>query len=348
MKINGPNDSPLQVRPIHSTKVQPSNVHVIKPVLTVARIREPVLYQATDEHIDALTKLYRLLDHSGHSDLVSQARQLQQYLQQHNILQMALKIGQNDPARSEILLHYNLLLAQAESREADARTTRNSIEELRQLYGKKIRAGFNTASAIALFSSDPRHRRALRDLYYKIIDGKEPLACLMEELLSHLGAERFRRGLRTLQRALAEDVAALEPSLPKKVLRALLWSLSACGCLSSLLKDCERLLDRLHCVQTNGVMTPLIMGKRILRFCGNGLLRQELMFFTEEVLGQSAQFQQKLHSDLYSLFLSLPPVLWRDLKAREKSLLVVQGLFDKTGKSNRLYQGLMTSSVNKQ
>ncbi len=105
--------------------------------------------------------------------------------------------------------------------------------------------GLNTASAIALFSSDPQQRSAMRLLYYKAIVGQQPLASLLESLLERFNEDQFARGLRTLQRALADDIAALAPSIPGAALRAMLRGLGASGQLNNLIKTCLALLQRL-------------------------------------------------------------------------------------------------------
>lgn len=337
MKINSHNDSVLNGPPARPAQTQKPMVNLQKPVAAdlAPGAQQQTQHQQAVERIDALTKLYRLLEHTSRSDLASQARRLQKYLQLPMPLQAALKLAQGDPARADILLQHSLMLAQLEGRQADMRTTRELLDALREQHGDKIRAGINTASAIALFSSDPQQRSALRNLYYQAIVGQEPLASLMEGLLARLGPKRFYRGLRTLQRALSEDIAALESSLPKAVLRSLLWNLSACGCLSSLLKDCKALHEGLHPIVPANVMTPLVMGKRILRFCTKGFTTPELEAFTEDALGQARHLRWRLLNRLYTLLLNLSPALWRDVKTRQSSLLLIRNLISEGRKTLR-------------
>ncbi|MGE7955644.1 type III secretion system gatekeeper subunit SctW [Pseudomonas sp. NPDC089530] len=310
------------------------------------QISESTRGQQRVERIEKLAELYRLLDHSDQPSLEQQARRMQQVLQQQPSLQAALSLGDQDPARTDILLQQALRLAMNEGRESEAQSTRGLIDELRQVHGERIRAGFNTASAIALFSRDPEQRSAMRQLYYQAIVGQQPLASLLESLLERFGDEQLGRGLRTLQRALADDIAALAPSLPGGVLGSMLRGLGSCGQLNNLLKACQALLERLSQQQSRSGMTPLAMGKRVLRFCANGFFARDLTLLGEDTLGQAPHLLPWFFNGLYPLLQNLPLVLWKDLKTRQNGLRLLHNLMDELARQERQAMGLGDSLGN--
>lgn len=292
------------------------------------------------ERIEKLAELYRLLDHSDQPSLEQQARRMQQQLQQQPSLQTALSLGGQDPARTDILLQQALRLTLNEGRGSEAQQTQGLIDELRQLHGEQIRAGLNTASAIALFSRDPVQRATMRQLYYQAIVGRQPLASLLESLLERFGEEQFGRGLHTLQRALADDIAALAPSLPGGVLGSMLRGLGSCGQLNNLLKVSQALLDRLSQPALRSGMTPLAMSKRVLRFCANGFFARDLTLLGEDTLNQAPHMLPRFFNGLYSLLQNLPLVLWKDLKTRQNGLRLLHNVMDEVARQERRAMGL--------
>jgi type III secretion protein W len=293
------------------------------------------------ERIEKLVELYRLLDHGDQPSLEQQARRMQQQLQQQPSLQAALSVADNDPARTDILLQQAMRLSLAEGLDGEAQNTRELIDELRLVHGDKIRAGFNTASAIALFSRDPQQRAAMRRLYYKAIVGQQPLASLLEALLEHFSEEQFARGLRTLQRALADDIAALSPSLPGNVLGSMLRGLGSCGQLNNLIKACHDLLQRLSQKQRRESMTPLAMSKRLLRFCANGFFARDLTLLSGDTLDNAPHLQPLYFNGLYPLLQNLPLVLWKDLKTRQNGLRLLHNLMEQLARQERQAMGLV-------
>lgn len=291
------------------------------------------------ERIEKLVELYRLLERTDQPNLEQQARRMQIQLQQQPSMEAALTLGDNDPARTDILLQQALRLSTAEGLEADVDTTRNLLDELRLIHGDKIRAGFNTASAIALFSQDPEQRALMRQLYYKAIVGQQPLASLLEALLERFSEEQFARGLRTLQRALADDIAALSPSLPGAVLGSMLRGLGSCGQLNNLLKTCLALLERLSQRSGRSSMTPLAMSKRVLRFCANGFFARDLTLLTEDTVGSEAKLHPVFLNGFYPLLQNLPLVLWKDLKTRQNGMRLLQNLMDELARRERQAMG---------
>ncbi|MGN7738555.1 type III secretion system gatekeeper subunit SctW [Pseudomonas sp. 22526] len=299
------------------------------------------------ERIEKLAELYRLLDPTDQPSLEQQARRMQRHLQQQPSLQAAMTLADQDPARADILLQQTLHLSQSEGRKTDADTTQQLIDELRQVHGDKVQAGFNTASAIALFSRDPRQRAAMRQLYYKTIVGQEPLSSVLEALLERFSDEQLTRGLRTLQRALADDIAALSPSLSCGVLGSMLSSLGSCGQLNNLLKTCQTLIGRLRLQDHQDSMTPLIMSKRVLRFCANGFFARDLTLLAEDTVGNTPCLHPLFLNGLYPLLQNLPLVLWKDLKTRQNGLRLLQNLMDEMARQERQTLGLADPGLNR-
>ncbi|MFJ4143874.1 type III secretion system gatekeeper subunit SctW [Pseudomonas sp. NPDC089734] len=292
------------------------------------------------ERIEKLAELYKLLDNSEQPSLEQQARRMQIKLMQQGSLPDVLTMADNDPARADILLQQVVRMSAAEGSETSHDQAQTLLDELRLTHGDKIRAGLNTASAIALFSSDPQQRSLMRQLYYKAIVGQQPLASLLEALLERFNEDQFARGLRTLQRALADDIAALAPSLPGGVLRSMLRGLGASGQLNNLLKTCLALLERLAKKSPGSSMTALGMSKRILRFCGNGFFARDLTLLAEETIGRTPNLQPLFFNGLYPLLQGLPLPLWKDLKTRQNGLRLLQGLMDELSRQERKAMGL--------
>ncbi|SQA96499.1 type III secretion regulator YopN/LcrE/InvE/MxiC [Cedecea neteri] len=93
------------------------------------------------------------------------------------------------------------------------------LADLQQQHPEKINAGVNTAPAIAAFSSDPAQKREMRKLYYSGVINQQSADNIMDVLLDKFGVDGFVPALRTLQRALSDDIAALAPSAPPTALR---------------------------------------------------------------------------------------------------------------------------------
>ncbi|AZC84001.1 type III secretion system gatekeeper subunit SctW [Pseudomonas chlororaphis] len=293
------------------------------------------------ERIERLVELYRLLDPSNQPSLQQQARRMQIHLQQQPSLQAALTLADQDPACADILLQQAFRLSQSEGRKTDADTTLQLIDELRLVHGDKVRAGFNTARAIALFSRDPQQRAAMRQLYYRTIVDQKPLASLLEALLEHFSEEQIIRGLHTLQRALADDIAALSPSIPSGVLSSMLSGLSSCGQLNNLLKTCQTLIEGMRQQEHWGDMTPLAMSKRLLRFCAHGIFARDLTLLAEDTVGSTLRLQPMFLNGLYPLLHNLPLVLWKDLKTRQNGLHLLQDLIAEVAQQERQALGLV-------
>jgi type III secretion protein W len=292
------------------------------------------------ERIEKLTELYRLLDHPDQPSLEQQARRMQMLLQQQPSMQAMLALTQDDPARTDIVLQQTLRLATASGDEKEIADVQAAIEELRASHGDKIRAGLNTASAIALFSQDADQRKIIRQLYYKAIVGQQPLSNLLESLFERFNEEQFPRVLRTLQRALADDIAAMAPSLPGAALRSMLRGLGASSQLSNMLQICRDLLERLALKNPAGKMTTLQLARRIVRFCGNGFFARDLSTLTEETVGRDQRLQPIFLNGLLSLLQRLPLPVWKDNKTRQNSLRLMLGLMEEMSRHERKTLGL--------
>ncbi|MCO8169111.1 type III secretion system gatekeeper subunit SctW [Pseudomonas sp. 21LCFQ02] len=292
------------------------------------------------ERVEKLTQLYRLLDNAEQPALEQLARRMQIQMQQQAALGGILNLADNDPTRADLALQQAVRMAAAEGRQSLADQAHGLLDELRQTHGDKIRAGLNTASAIALFSSDPEQRSAMRQLYYAAIVAQQPLAALLEALLERFNEEQFTRGLRTLQRALADDIAALAPSIPGPVLRSMLRGLGAGGQINNLLKSCLALLERLAHKNPGSSMTALGMSKRVLRFCANGFFARDLTLLAEDTLGRQPELQPVFFNSLYSLLQTLPLAIWKDLKTRQNGLRLLMGLMEELARHERKALGL--------
>lgn len=295
------------------------------------------------ERVEKLAELYRLLDYNDNAGLELHSRRLQMQLQHEPTLRTALTLTHEDPVQTDILLQKALHNALADGRQTDTDTFRQLIDELRLAHGEKIRAGFNTATAIAMFSRDPRERMAMRQLYYKSIVGQQPLAGLLEALLEHFGEEQLTRGLRTLQKALADDIAALAPSLPGGILGSMLKGLDSCGQINSLLKNTRDLVQRLGQQLHEDRLSALTVSKRLLRFCAQGFFSRDIALLTQEAVGDTPRLYPLFLNCLYSLLKGLPLVLWKDLKTRQNGLRLLQNRLHETVRQEQEALGVINA-----
>lgn len=274
------------------------------------------------ERIEKLDELLKLLEHPQHAQLEMQNQKMQTLLQNNRSPQLddLLQAAGNDPARCDVLLRHTLLQAQRAQNTDLATSATQSLQLLHQEKGAEVSAGLNTASAIASFSTDPTQKQAMRQLYYQTVVHLQSGNAMLEALLNSFGSVHFNQGLRTLQRALSDDIASRSSSIPRRALQKILASLQDAGNISQTLTASKILLKRLAGKLPDVSFSPLELTRRLLNLSGNGTYLRDLQNLARDVAGQHPQHQVLFLSGLVPLVYHLPMGLWRDDKSKNRQM----------------------------
>ena len=229
-----------------------------------------------------------------------------------DMLEEILALVDNDPASAYVTMNLLVQRLRHSDQPELAEKVNQLLNQLQQHQAEKISAGINTASAMAAFSTDPRQKKRLRQLYYDGVVGQQSADSIMDLLLSKFGVEGFLPALRTLQRALADDIAAFAPSMPAMTLRRLLSGLNDTRAISHTLTEVDMFLDRLK--QTFGDITVSsdTLARALLGMCRNGVYSNDLVALGAQVVGEQPQRQPLFFSSLFSLLQRLPHAIWGD------------------------------------
>lgn len=141
---------------------------------------------ANVERIEKLTELFRMLENPSQSTLDQQLSRMRDLLMQKGSpsLDAILEAAGNDPARGDILLRH--IQQQSAQQPELATAAETALQQLHQEKGPEVRAGLNTATAIALFSTQPEQKQAMRDLYYQKIVHQQSASALLDSLWNAL------------------------------------------------------------------------------------------------------------------------------------------------------------------
>ncbi|AUX71529.1 type III secretion system gatekeeper subunit SctW [Erwinia pyrifoliae] len=274
------------------------------------------------ERIEKLDELLKLLEHPQHARLETQNQKMQTLLQHASSPGMdeLLHAAGGDPARCDLLLRHTLLQAQRTQNSDLANKAMQSLELLHKEKGAEVSAGLNTASAIASFSTDPTQKQAMRQLYYQTIVHLQSGNAMLDALLNSFGGAHFNQGLRTLQRALADDIASRSSSIPRRALQKILSSLQDASNISQTLTASKTLLTRLAGKLPSVSFTSLELTRRLLNLSGNGAYLRDLQNLSRDVAGQHPHHQVLFLSGLVPLVYHLPLGLWRDDKSKNRQM----------------------------
>nr|WP_113865246.1 type III secretion system gatekeeper subunit SctW [Brenneria salicis]NMN91782.1 type III secretion protein W [Brenneria salicis ATCC 15712 = DSM 30166]RBP65849.1 type III secretion protein W [Brenneria salicis ATCC 15712 = DSM 30166]RLM31880.1 SepL/TyeA/HrpJ family type III secretion system gatekeeper [Brenneria salicis ATCC 15712 = DSM 30166] len=282
---------------------------------------------ANVERIEKLTELFRMLENSSQNTLDQQIGRMRSLLMQETPpdLNAILTAAGNDPARGDILLrHVHSQSAQHAPEVAAA--AEQALQQLHTEKGPEVRAGLNTAAAISLFSTQPEQKQAMRELYYQKIVHQQSASSLLDALLERFDAASFSVGLRTMQRALAADIASLAPSISKPVLNKMLSNLHDAKHLSHTLSSSQAMLSRLATKLPEFTMGAVDLTRRLIGLSANGAYARDLHNLGREVAGSQLQHQSLFFNALLPLVNELPQPLWRDAKNRQTALQLIRGL----------------------
>jgi len=186
------------------------------------------------------------------------------------------------------------------------------LDRLSETHGAEVTAGMNTARAFATHSTDRTQKRALRKLYYDGVVGQQSSDSLLDMLLSKFGVDGFLPALRTLKRALADDIAALSPSIPPMALRRLMNGLNDTSVLSNTITEVGEFLSRIAKTFGNVSMTVDSMTRTLLGMCRNGFYSNQLIQLGLETVGEASQKQPFYFNHLLRMVQRLPENVWGD------------------------------------
>jgi len=243
-----------------------------------------------------------------------------------------------DPARTALLLR--MLGEQAED-EGDGELAARAgaqLEKLEQTHGQTIRAGNNTASAIAGYTSDPQRKQSLRNLYYDGIVHQQSAPMMLDMLLEAIGSRNLIPTLRTLQRALADDMAALAPSISALTLGRIHHGLRDAAGISQTLSDSTAFLQRMRSKLPSVDMNSLTLARRMLQISHNGAYQSDFTGLAQEIIGQSKHHQPLFYSSLFPLLRGVPRSLWPDLEKRGNALKLLRGIITDVTKTEQQQQ----------
>ena len=201
------------------------------------------------------------------------------------------------------------------------------LDQLAETHGAEVTAGMNTARAFATHSTDRTQKRALRKLYYDGVVDKQSSDSVLDLLLSKFGVDGFIPALRTLQRALADDIAALSPSIPPMALRRLLSGLHDTNILSNTIMEVSEFLTRMGKTFSRVSMSVDTMTRMLLGMCRNGFYSNQLLQLGMETIGEESQRQPFYFNHLLRLIQRLPENVWGDDgKHRDSAIKLVRAL----------------------
>jgi len=233
----------------------------------------------------------------------------------------------NDPASAYATLSLMAMRLQEGHQPQLLAKIQTMLDRLSEERGAEVTAGMNTARAFATHSTDRTQKRTLRKLYYDGVVGQQSSDSVLDLLLSKFGVEGFVPALRTLQRALADDIAALSPSIPPMALRLLMSGLNDTRILSTTITEVTDFLTRISKSFSKVSMSVDTMTRTLLGMCRNGFYSNQLIQLGLETVGEASQHQPFYFNHLLRLIQRLPENVWGDNgKHRDSAIKLVRTL----------------------
>ncbi len=282
------------------------------------------------ERIERLGELYQMLDGQQQDRLETRMNALKSVLGKGPEPDAGelVEAAENDPARCNLMLRMVLREADSRGDTQTATAASQGLERLDEQFGDLVRAGLNTAPAIASFTTDPAEKQGMRDLYYNGIVKHQSPSVILDSLLERFGREQFMPGLRTLQRALAEDIASLAPSISARSLHKIQLGLSEAGQLTHLIANSDKLLDDLRSrgkIPTSA-LGGIEMTRRLLNVAETGLQGRDINAIGKEFAGEKPAAQMIFFNGLLPLMNNMPPMLWRDRNHRPEAAKLLRSV----------------------
>ncbi|PIF22261.1 MULTISPECIES: type III secretion system gatekeeper subunit SctW [Pantoea] len=246
---------------------------------------------------------------------------------EHNHFTAILETIDDDPASAYATLSLMALKLQDNHQPQLLASIQTVLDKLSHEHGAEVTAGMNTARAFATHSTDKTQKRTLRKLYYDGVVGQQTSDSVMDLLLSKFGVEGYLPALRTLQRALADDIAALSPSIPPMALRRLLNGLNDTRVLSNTITEVSEFLTRMSSTFRDVKMSVDKMTRTLLGMCRNGFFSNQLISLGLETIGEDSQRHPFYFNHLLRLIQRLPENVWGDNgKHRDSAIRMIRAL----------------------
>lgn len=290
--------------------------------------------------VGELNALFSLLDGGDEQQTLEQMAWLRSALRQNpppDSDTLLEKTG-GDPARTALLLRMLGEQAQDEGDGELAGRAGAQLDKLQQTHGQTIRAGNNTASAIAGYTRDPQRKQSLRNLYYDGIVHQQSATRMLDMLLELIGSRHLIPTLRTLQRALADDIAALAPSISVITLGRIHRGLRDAAGISQTLSDSTAFLQRMRSKLPGVAMSSLTLARRMLQISHNGAYQSDFTGLADEIVGQNRQHLPLFFSSLFPLLHSVPASLWPAQENRDNALKLLRGMISDVTKTEQQQQ----------
>lgn len=273
-----------------------------------------------------LHRLYAMLDSGDPARREAHLSQLRDALKRKPPADTDELLAQldNDPARCDLLLRVMEREAREQGDEELSQTIATHLQTLQSQHGERLRAGLNTAAAFAEFTPHAQQRQTLRNLYYDSIVHQQSAIAMVDLLLAHTEPSQFVSGLRTLQRALADDIAALASSISAGALRHIQNGLAEARQVGHTLKESEKLLNRMAGKMTLHAVSGVDLTRRLLHLSQHGAWQQDLQQLGEDVVAHpTARQLSQFFNAILPLVRSLPLPLWKVKDGRKTALALL-------------------------
>ncbi|SFN41994.1 type III secretion protein W [Candidatus Pantoea varia] len=287
--------------------------------------------------VGELNALFSLLDGGDEQQTLDQMAWLRGALRQNpppDSDTLLEKTG-GDPARTALLLR---MIGEQAQDKGDRELAGTQLDKLQQTHGHTIRAGNNTASAIAGYTRDPQRKQSLRNLYYDGIVHQQSATRMLDMLLELIGSRNLIPTLRTLQRALADDIAALAPSISVITLGRIHRGLRDAAGINQTLSDSTTFLQRMRSKLPGVAMNSLTLARRMLQISHNGAYQSDFTGLADEIVGQNRQHLPLFFSSLFPLLHGVPSSLWPAQENRDNALKLLRGMITDVTKTEQQQQ----------
>ncbi|ADZ90355.1 type III secretion system gatekeeper subunit SctW [Marinomonas mediterranea] len=298
--------------------------------------------------IEKLEKIYQLLTGQGDQQQNDDVKRLLSMSQNALSLKQLLSIANGDPAKADILAQHALLKNKTRNDPNIEKNLTAALTKLHQAHGHEVKAGLNTAPALALFSRNPTQRTRLRNLYYKSISGSGSLATIFDALLSQFEENQFEQGLHTLLRAMTDDLSSKFPSLPRSQLKSVLGDLRSGQQLITTHNSCKNLLQKFQRKEvSNSGMTAPRLTRRLIDLTQNNVYPREIKNMSIDCVGDNPVNVTIFLNAIFPLIKKMPAPLWPDDRSHQNTLnLILRSMTEYTEKEKQHYQSTQEHSLN--
>lgn len=291
------------------------------------------------EKVEHLNQLFELLGDDEGRDREQQLAQLREALRRISTddSDALLEGTGGDPTRCNLMLRIvrQQAIESGDNKLADLASEHQ--DALNAKHRRSILAGSNTAVSFDELCNSPQQKQFLRNLYYESIVHKQSAVALLDLLLDKVEMEQFVPLLRILQEALADDIAALAPSISAGVLHHISTGLNHAMLLNHTLVGINKLFDRMKQKKLLVEMSALALTRRLLLFCDTGAQSSDFEQLGEDVAGEHPQEQLHFLCRLFPLLNQFPSSLWKEKDSHKTTMpalrKVIDGLFDREQKA---------------